>query len=127
MKGTRGGRAMILALNSLQENLHGRFFLLTAVFGLTTLYLSLLLGLLAADQEVRLILDFGLALIELLGLAGAVYAACTVILREMETKTIYLILTRPVARGEYLLGRFLGIVLSAAASMSLMAVVHLAI
>ena len=119
--------AAILAGNSLRENLRGRFFMLTVVFGLTTLYLSLLLGLLAADQELRVIQDFGLGLIELLGLAGAVYSACTVILREMETKTIYLILTRPVGRGEYLLGRFLGLMLSAAASMALMAAVHLAI
>jgi len=119
--------AWILALNSWQENLRSRFYQLSAVFGVVFLYVSLLLGMLAADQEVRVLLDFGLSLIELLGMAGGVYGATSVILREMETKTIYLILTRPVTRGQYLVGRFAGLALSVAASMALMALAHLSI
>lgn len=115
----------ILAANSWRENLRGRFLILVLVFGLVCLYMSLLLGLLAADQELRVLLDFGLALIELLGLAAALYGAATGILREMETKTIYLILTRPVSRGQFLLGRFLGLTLSVLAAMLLMALAHL--
>ncbi len=117
----------ILASNSLQENWRSRFYLLSVAFGVLFLYMSLLLGLLAQEQEVRVLLDFGLALIELIGLAGGLYAAATVFLREMETKTIYLILTRPVSRGEYLLGRYLGLLLSVASSMLLMAAMHVVI
>jgi Cu-processing system permease protein len=117
----------IIALNSWEENLRSRFFLVALAFGGIILYLSLLLGLLAADQEIRVLLDTGLAFIELIGLAGAIYGAATSILREMETKTVYLILTRPVGRAQYLLGRFLGLMLSVAASMSLMAVFHVII
>lgn len=116
-----------LAVNSWQESQRGRFWQLTAVFAAVTLFLSLILGLMAADQELRALEDFGLSLIELLTLAGAVHAAATVILREMETKTIYLILSRPVTRGQYLLGRFAGLMASAGLSMGLMAAAHLAI
>ena len=117
----------ILATNSWRENLRSRYYLMTAVFGVVLIYVSLLLGVLAADQEIRVLLDFGLGAIELMGLVAAVYGACTIILREMETKTIYLILTRPVGRGEYLMGRFLGLMLSVAVSIALMACVHLSI
>lgn len=117
----------ILAANSWQENWRSRFYLLSVAFGVLFLYMSLLLGLLAQEQAVRVMLDFGLALIELIGLAGGLYSAATVFLREMETKTIYLILTRPVSRGEFLLGRYLGILLSVGASMLLMAAMHVAI
>lgn len=117
----------ILASNSLQENWRSRFYLLSVAFGLLFLYMSLLLGLLAQEQEVRVLLDFGLALIELIGLAGGLYAAATVFLREMETKTIYLILTRPVSRGQYLLGRYLGLLLSVGGSMLVMAAMHVVI
>ena len=117
----------VLAWNTWQENLRNKFFLLALVFGGIVLYLSLLLGLLASDQEVRVLLDFGLSFIELLGLAGAVYGAATPILREMETKTVYLILTRPVSRLEYLLGRFAGLMLSVLAAMVMMAVIHLGV
>lgn len=117
----------ILAANSWQENVRGRFFQLALAFGVLVLYVSLLLGVLAADQEVRALLDFGLAFIELMALAGALYGASTVILREMETKTIYLILSRPVGRFEFLLGRFSGLMLSVAASVLAMAAIHVSI
>ncbi|MBI5629370.1 MAG: ABC transporter permease subunit [Elusimicrobia bacterium] len=117
----------IIAFNSWQENLRSRFYMLAVIFGGVTLYVSLLLGLLAADQELRVLLDFGLSFIELMALAGAAYGAATIILREMETKTIYLILTRPVSRGQYLLGRFIGLLLSILASMLLMAAAHLSL
>ncbi|MBI5208853.1 MAG: hypothetical protein HY927_02640 [Elusimicrobia bacterium] len=118
---------IVLALNHWQENLRNRFFILALVFSGAVLYLSMLMGLLATDQEVRVLLDFGLSFIELLGLAGAVYAASTVLLREMETKTVYMVLTRPVRRSHYVLGRFAGIMLSAGAAMLIMSAAHLMI
>ncbi|HAM35869.1 MAG TPA: hypothetical protein DEB40_08480 [Elusimicrobia bacterium] len=117
----------ILALTGWRENLRSRFYLLTLAFAGFFLYASLILGVLAVEQELRVLLDFGLGFIELVGLAGAIHGATTMILREMDTKTIYLILARPVRRGEYLLGRFLGLMLSVLASMLLMAAFHLAI
>ena len=117
----------MLAWNSWQENLRNRFYLLALVFAGVLLYVSLLFGLLAVDQELRVLLDFGLGLIELVGLAGALYGATTVVLREMEMKTIYLILTRPVTRTQYLLGRFAGLMLSVISAMTLMSAFHLAL
>lgn len=119
--------ALLLAANSWRESLRTRFFMISAVFSGVLLYVSLLFGLLAVDQELRVLLDFGLAFIELVGLAGALYGATTMVLRELETKTIYLVLTRPVSRGEYLAGRFAGLMLSTAVSLSLMCAFHLAI
>lgn len=116
----------LLALNQWQENVRSRFHVLSLVFSVVLVLLSLIFGVLAVDQEQRVILDFGLSFIELLALAGALYGAATVILREMETKTIYLVLTRPVSRGRYLLGRYLGLLLSAGAAIGVMAAVHLA-
>lgn len=117
----------IVAWNTFQDNLRSRFHLICVVFGVVALYVSLLLGLLAADQELRVLLDFGLALIEILGLAAGLYGAATTILRELETKTIYLILTRPVSRGQYLLGRFAGLMCSVGLAMAVMAFFHIVI
>lgn len=117
----------IIALNSWKESLRNRFFVLSLVFGVLLLYFSLLLGLLASDQELRVLLDFGLGLIELIGLIGAIFGASTVILKEMETKTIYMVLTRPVSRWHFLVGRFLGLMMSVLAAMVLMAALHLAV
>lgn len=117
----------LLAANSWKETVRSRFHVISIVFSVVLIMLSLVLGVLAVDQEQRVILDFGLSVIELLALAGAVYGAATTILREMETKTIYLVLTRPVTRTQYLLGRYLGLMLSAVAAVALMSAVHLAV
>jgi ABC-type transport system involved in multi-copper enzyme maturation permease subunit len=99
--------------------------LLVLLFGGAMVYASILVGVLAVDDEVRVLMDLGLGLIEMTVLAAVVYGASTSILQEMESKTIYLILTRPLAKWQYLLGRFLGLCLSAAFAAGAMGLVHL--
>lgn len=114
----------ILAVNVWVDQLRNRFFHLIWVFGGVLVYASLLLGVMAVEQEVRVLHDLGLAFLELLTLGAAVFVAANSILREMELKTIYLILARPVPRGSYLLGRFLGLQLSVLCAALAMAGLH---
>ncbi|MBI4249880.1 MAG: ABC transporter permease subunit [Elusimicrobia bacterium] len=116
-----------IAKNSWVDQLRNRFYYLIILFGGVLLYVSLLVGVLAVEQELRVLLDLGLALIELLTLIAAIFVTTTSILREMERKTIYLILTRPVSRLQYLLGRFFGLLISVACAMALMGLVHLSV
>src|SRR5262252_8732874 len=97
-----------LAWSQWREQWRNRSFLVALIFSGVLIYASLLLGALSVDQELRALVDFGQSFIELMGLGLVVFGAATGILREMETKTLYLILTRPVPRWSYLLGRYLG-------------------
>lgn len=106
------------------QQIRNRLYLVVALFAALMMGASLLLGALAADQEIRVILDLGLATTEIFGLVAALLGAVTLVLEEMETKTIYLILTRPLARPFYLLGRFMGLVSAVWASMAAMALFH---
>lgn len=116
-----------LALEQWREQWRNRAFLAALVFAGLLLYASFLLGVLAADEETRALLDFGLSFIELMGLGLAAFGAATGVLREMETKVIYLILTRPVPRWTYLLGRYLGLLLTTSGAVLFMAAAHLAV
>ena len=88
---------------------------------------SLLLGAVAADAELTVIVDLGLAAAELLGLLVAAMGAVTLVLEEMESKTAYLILTRPVPRASYVVGRFLGLLGAVLGAVALMGLVHVGI
>jgi ABC-type transport system involved in multi-copper enzyme maturation permease subunit len=88
---------------------------------------SLLLSALAGEQQTRILLDLGLSAIEFFALLTAGFAAVTLILEEMDSKTIYLVLTRPVARSTYLVGRYLGLLLAIYAGMLVMSCLHLGI
>src|SRR6266850_2535607 len=54
--------------------------------------------------------NLGIACIESIAFLSTVFAAVTLVLEEMESRTLYLILTRPVARAVFILGRFVGLV-----------------
>ena len=65
-----GAAVATLALHVFREQVRNRAWLLILGFGAVMLYASLLLGVLAVDEELRVLLDMGLALIELTALEG---------------------------------------------------------
>lgn len=117
----------IVAAHGARETLRNQTFVTALCFSGVLLYVSVLLGALAVDQEVRVLADFGLSFIELMGLLLVVFGAANGILREMDTKTIYLVLSRPVPRAAFLLGRYLGLLASAALAVGAMALAHLSL
>ncbi len=114
-----------VARNAFSENVRSRFFTLFAVFAIAAVYASVLAGVMAIDQEGRVLTDFGLALMELTVLAYALFNASAVLLREAETKTIYLVFSRPVPRWAYLGGKLAGSLATSAVLLGLMGVMHL--
>jgi ABC-type transport system involved in multi-copper enzyme maturation permease subunit len=119
--------AAAVAFNSFAESVRHRFFTLFAVFAFTAIYASLLAGVMAVDHEARVLADLGLALVELTALAYVLFQASTALLREAETKTIYLVFSRPVARGAYLGGKLAGVLLTAAFMLLVMGAMHLSL
>jgi ABC-type transport system involved in multi-copper enzyme maturation permease subunit len=120
-------RSLSIARTTFVQQFRNRLYLVVILFGVLMLASSLLFGAMAADQEIRVILDLGLSATELFGLATAVFGAVTLVLEEMESRTIYLILTRPLPRPIYIVGRFVGLLLAVWASMAGMELLHVAL
>jgi hypothetical protein len=99
---------LAIARYTFLQQFRNRLYLVVVLFGVLMMGATLLFGALAGDQEVRVILDLGLVTAELFGLATAVFGAVTLVVEEMESKTIYLILTRPLAPAVYVAGPFRG-------------------
>lgn len=93
-------------------NFRNRIFWVLILFGLLLLASSVLFGLLSQQQEIRMLVDLGLASIEILSFLTAVFLTVNLILEEMESRTVYLILTRSIGKMEYLLGKLLGVMTS---------------
>jgi len=68
----------------------------------------------AVDNEKRTLMDFGLVFGELIALSFSIFTGSIAIQKEIETKTIYLILSRPVLNSEYIAGKLIGIYLRSA-------------
>lgn len=109
------------------ELFRNRVYYVLLLFAATLLLASLLLGSMGGEQRARMITDFGLAGIEMVSLVIAVFAAVTLVLQEMDSRTLYLILTRPVSRYQFILGRFFGLLAIITAAFVLMAASHIAL
>ena len=111
---------------TLKEHIRHKAWLSSALFGLILLGGGLIVSALGQDERARLILDLGLAAIEAIAMVSVVFLTVHLILQEIESRAIFLILTHPVKRADYLLGRFLGTLAAVALGMAAMSLLHVA-
>lgn len=97
-----------IAFNTFRELVRNRILTLIAFFSSVMIAFSLVLASLSLGQTERIVLDFGLAMIEICGLISVIFVGGQILFRELEGRTIYLILSKPIARHEFILGKFLG-------------------
>lgn len=97
-----------IALNTFREIIRNKFFGLIAFLGIIFILLSFVLDTLALGEARRVLFDFGLSFIEITGLAIVLFLGGGMIAREIEWRTIYLMLSKPVRRGMIILGKFTG-------------------
>lgn len=97
-----------IALNTFREMVRNRFFSLIIFLSVILIALSLWLDSLALGENKRVIIDFWLSFLELSGLAVILLLAGWLIAREIEGRTIYLILSKPIRRWMIIFGKFTG-------------------
>lgn len=105
-------RIAAIGFNTYREAVRAR--VLHGLFGLAlaTGAYALVVGAFAVRDTLRVVSDLGAASISVYGIVVAVVLSATSLYRELELKTIFPILARPILRGEYLLGKYAGIVLT---------------
>jgi ABC-type transport system involved in multi-copper enzyme maturation permease subunit len=104
-----GDRIFAIAANTFRETIRNKILYTILAFALLVIVLSRFLADLSVGELTRIIVDVGLACIHLFGLLIAVFIGITLISNEVERKTVYLILSRPVPRWEFLLGKAVGL------------------
>ena len=74
--------------------------------------LSVILDYLTIGEPTKIIKDFGLASIEIFGVLIAIFVGIGLLYFQMERKTIYNILSKPIHRYQFIIGKYLGLVLT---------------
>lgn len=120
-------RIWAVVLNTLREAVRDR--ILHGVLGLAcaVLFFTLALGELALDQQLRVVEDIGLSAISFFSVVVAIFLGSSLLYKEIERKTLYVILPKPIRRWEFLVGKFGGIVLTALVFILLMGGILLAV
>jgi Cu-processing system permease protein len=105
-------RISTIALNTYREAVRARLLLGVFALALATCLYAVLVGTLSLHQEARVVADLGAASISLYGVVIAIVLGSTSLYRELELKTIFPILSRPIRRWEYLVGKYAGTLLT---------------
>lgn len=106
-----------------KENISNRVFNGFIFFGMIIIMMIVLLKDIAIYEEVQVIKDTGIFLIEFFMLLITVFISSTVFLKDKNEKSIYLILTKPVSRAQYITGRILGIIVTIFFNIFIMAII----
>ncbi len=114
------GRIWAIAINTFREAVRDKvLYGVLAVAG-ATLVFTLALAELSLHQQRRVVLDVGMASISLFSVVIAVFLGSSLLYKEIERKTLYVILPKPIHRWQFLVGKYVGIVLTAVVFIAIM-------
>lgn len=109
-----------IALQVFKESVRDRVFYTLVVFAVLLIATSYLLGQLTAGQEVKIIKDLGLAATSIIGLFIAIFIGIGLMSKEVERRSIYNLLSKPVRRRQVVIGKYAGLVLTLFVNVSVM-------
>ncbi|NET32722.1 MAG: ABC transporter permease [Cyanothece sp. SIO1E1] len=118
-------RILVIATNVFREVIRDRVLYLIAIFAILLGLAALLLPEIAAGTEDKIILDLGLAGISLLSLGVVVFVGTGLVNKEIEKRTVLVLLAKPVNRLEFIVGKHLGLSAVIAVLVALMLAVYL--
>lgn len=106
------GRIAAIAGNAFREAVRDRVLYNLVLFVLLLTGAAVFIGELSGGQERKIIVDLGLSAMLLFGVFIAIFVGVGLVYKEIERRTVYTILAKPVSRGEFLLGKYLGLCLT---------------
>ena len=111
-RSTSLGRILTIARNAFREAVRDRVLYNLVIFVLLLIGGAIFLGELSDAQETKIIIDMGLSAMLLFGAFISIFVGVGLVYKEIERRTIYAIFAKPVGRGEFLVGKYLGLCLT---------------
>ncbi len=105
-------RVFAITKNAFREALRDRVLYNLVLFVLLLTGSAIFLGELSAGQDVRIIINMGLSAMLLFGVFISIFVGVGLVYKEIERRTVYAIFSKPVGRGEFLVGKYFGLCLT---------------
>jgi ABC-type transport system involved in multi-copper enzyme maturation permease subunit len=109
-----------IAINVFRESVRDKVLYNLVLFAIILIATSYLLGQLTAGQDIKIIKDLGLGATSIFGLFIAVFIGIGLVSKEVERRSIYALLAKPIDRHQIILGKFLGLTLTLAVNVAVM-------
>jgi ABC-type transport system involved in multi-copper enzyme maturation permease subunit len=115
-------RLTAITLNTFREAVRDRVLYNLILFVLLLVASAPLFGQISIGMERLILVNVGLSSISLFGVIIAIFIGIGLVSKEIEKKTLYTILSRPVRRWEFILGKYLGLIMTLVVNTALMTV-----
>jgi ABC-type transport system involved in multi-copper enzyme maturation permease subunit len=102
-------RVFAIAQNTFREAVRNKVLYALLVFAIGVILFALPLGQMSLSEQARVTRDVGLAGIELFGVLIAVFIGVNLVHKEIDRKTIYALVPKPLHRYEFIIGKYFGI------------------
>jgi len=113
-------RILAVAANTFRETVRERVLYNLVFFAILMTLSGLLLGQLSIRQDEKIIKDLGLAAMDLFGTLIAIFIGVGLVSKEIERRSLYPLLAKPLSRGEFFIGKFAGLAFTLFVNVSLM-------
>lgn len=118
-------KIVAVAINTFREAVRDRVLYGLIGVSLFILILTLALAELSLHQQHRIVMDIGLASISFFSVMVSIFLGSSLLYKEIERKTLYVVLPKPIRRHEFFLGKFFGIILTVSIFIAIMGAVQL--
>lgn len=105
-------KVLAIALNTFRETVRDKILYTLLVFAFAMIGSAAVLVRISVRAEARIIQDLGLAAISIMGVLMAVFVGITLVYKEVDRRTIFTIISKPVQRWQFILGKYLGLLLT---------------
>jgi ABC-type transport system involved in multi-copper enzyme maturation permease subunit len=102
----------VVAVNTFREAVRDRVLYNLIFFALLMIGAAILVGQISIGIERLVIINLGLTAISLFGLVMAIFIGVGLVYKEMDRRTLYSVLSKPIRRPEFLVGKFAGLTLT---------------
>ena len=114
------GVVRTIAVSVFRESVRDKVLYNLVLFAVLLIGISYLLSQLTAGQDVKIIKDLGLAAMSVFGLFIALFIGVGLVSKEVEKRSIYSLLAKPIRRQQFVIGKYLGLVLTLAVNLAIM-------
>jgi ABC-type transport system involved in multi-copper enzyme maturation permease subunit len=121
------GRTLVVAANVFREVIRDRVPYIIGFFALILIAAAVLIPEIAAGNEDRIIIDIGLAAMNLFGLIVTVFVGTALINKEIEKRTVYVLIAKPISRAEFIVGKHIGLSVVLAVLLTAMTAIFFAV
>lgn len=117
----------LIAVAVFRESVRDRVPYAMVVFAILLMAASYLIGQMTAGQDMKIIKDLGLAALTIFGLFIAVFIGIGLVSKEVEKKSVFGLLSKPISRTQFILGKYAGLVMTLAVNLGVMTIAYYAV